>query len=425
MLARLQTRLRPSIWQSAALVVGVTLAYGLDYLFNLVIGRMLSPAEFSIVVALAGVGQVLVVSSRVIQTVVTRYISRFQAGEEANGRIASFFQSMWRASWRWGSVALLVLILLSWPLARFLHIDEIGPVLALAAATLLMVVRPVVGGALQGLQQFSALSTVQITQALLRLLLGMLLVWLGWGAFGAMFSLPLASGVALIVGWMLLDTAVKQKTAVHHQVHLPELFRYSTYTAAGLIGYALLLNMDAILVRRFFDLSVAGNYSAAITLGKVIQFFPVAIIMILFPKAAQRQATQRDPGQILLVAMAIVALGCGGIALVYGLFPQPIVHLVLGEGYQVEGIVLGLVGLAMLLLSLANVWLNYFLSTEWPRFVYLIGVAIGLQIGTMIFFHEEVWQLPAAMVFTGLWLNLAGVIIYIWRRRASSLSGLT
>ena len=419
MVGNLRARLRPSVWQSLALVAGVTLAYGLDYLFNLIIGRMLSPAEFSIVVALAGVGQVLVVSSRVIQTVVTRYISRFKAGEQADGRTASFFQAMFRASWRWGGVALLILVLLSWPLARFLQIEEVSPVLALAGATLLMVVRPVVGGALQGLQQFSALGVVQIAQALLRLLLGALFVWLGWGAFGAMFSLPLASAVALVVGWVLLDTAVKQQTAVHHQVHLPELFRYSTYTAAGLIGYAILLNMDAILVRTFFAEEVAGNYSAAVTLGKVIQFFPVAIIMVLFPKAAQRQATRRDTGRILLPAMGIVALVCGGIALIYALFPHPIVQLVLGAEYQVEGVVLGLVGLAMLLLSLANVWLNYFLSTEWPQFIYLIGVGIALQVGAMVLFHDAVWQLPAAMVATGAWLNVAGIAIYFYRRQSS------
>jgi O-antigen/teichoic acid export membrane protein len=139
--------------------------------------------------------------------------------------------------------------------------------------------------------------------------------------------------------------------------------------------------------------------------------------MILFPKAAKRQAAHQDAGKILLLAMGIVALVCGGIALIYGLFPQPIVHLVLGGKYQVEGVVLGLVGLAMLLLSLSNVWLNYFLSTEWPQYVYLIGVGIVLQVGAMILFHDAVWQLPAAMVITGLWLNLAGIIIYFWRRR--------
>ena len=143
--------------------------------------------------------------------------------------------------------------------------------------------------------------------------------------------------------------------------------------------------------------------------------------MILFPKAAQRQAARRDAGQILLPAMGIVALVCGGIALIYALFPQPIVSLVLGSEYQVEGAVLGLVGLAMLLLSLSNVWLNYYLSTEWTYYVYLIGAGVVLQAGGMILFHDHIWQLPAAMAANGLWLTLAGTIIYFWRRYQASI----
>lgn len=420
MIARLHTRLPTGWLQSVALIAAVTLAYAIDYLFNLVAGRLLSPVEFSVVVALAGVGQVLVVASRVIQTVVTRYISRFRADAQTPpGRIASFFQAMFRVSWAWGGVAMGVMLLLSWPLAQFLQIEEIGAVVALAVATLLMVVRPVVGGALQGLQQFTALGAVQVVQALLRLILGAALIWLGLGVVGAMASLPLASVAALLVGWLLLDGAVKRKTAVHHEVKLPELFRYSAFTAAGLIGYALLLNMDAILVRRFFDPVQAGNYSAAVTLGKIIQFFPVAIIMVLFPKAARRQAAHLDTSRVLIPAMAIVALVCGGIAMLYALFPDLIVRLTLGSGYQVAGLVLGLVGLAMLLLSLANVWLNYYLSTEWPQFVYLIGVGILLQGGLMIAFHNQLWHLPAAMAANGLWLTVAGGVIYVWRRRTA------
>ena len=165
-------RIPPGIRQGIVLVVAVTFAFALDYLFNLASGRMLSPAQFSIVVALAAVGQILVVGSRVIQTVVTRYISRFQAEDEGSGRIASFFRAMFRAAWRWGAVAMIVALLLSYPLADFLNIDEIGPVFALALATLLLVVRPVVGGALQGVQRFGSLGGVQVIQAGSRLVLG-------------------------------------------------------------------------------------------------------------------------------------------------------------------------------------------------------------------------------------------------------------
>ena len=410
-------RIPPGVWQGIILVVAVVFAFGLDYLFNLAAGRLLTPAEFSIVVALAAIGQILVVGSRVIQTVVTRFISRFEAHEKGGGRTTSFFHSMFRAAWRWGAVALIIALLLSYPIARFLNIEDIGPVLALAVATMFMVVRPVVGGTLQGIQRFGALGSVQVIQAAARLILGVSLILLGWGAFGAVVALPVASALALIFGWFVLRRALPAARGAHHGVKTGDLFYYSSFAAIGLIGFAMLINMDAILVRRFFDPVQAGHYSAAITLGKVIQFFPLAIIMLLFPKAAQRHDSHRDPATVLAPAMAAVIVVCGGIALIYFLFADVIVEITLGPEYQVDGQLLGLVGLAMLLLSLSNVWLNYFLSTERTRFVYLIGLALILQVALMVAFHEELWQLPAAMIVSGVWLTLAGTGIFWASRR--------
>jgi len=410
-------RLPPGVWQGIILVAAVVFAFGLDYLFNLAAGRLLTPAEFSIVVALAAIGQILVVGSRVIQTVVTRFISRFEAQEKGDGRTTSFFHAMFRAAWRWGALALIIALLLSYPVAKFLNIEDIGPVLALAVATLFMVVRPVVGGTLQGIQRFGALGSVQVIQATARLILGVILMLLGWGAFGAVVALPVASALALIFGWFVLRRALPAAKGTHHGVKIGDLYYYSSFAAIGLIGFALLINMDAILVRRFVDPVQAGYYSAAITLGKVIQFFPLAIIMLLFPKAAQRYDSRRDPAKVLAPAMAAVIVVCGGIALLYFLFGDVIVELTLGSEYQVDGQLLGLVGLAMLLLSLSNVWLNYFLSTERTRFVYLIGLAILFQGALMVTFHEELWQLPAAMIVSGVWLTLAGLAIFWTGRR--------
>lgn len=401
------------MWQSLALITAVTIAYSLDYLFNIAAGQLLDPADFSILVAIAGVLHILVVGSRVIQTVTARYISRFQAELTNHERIAPFFRAMFRAAWLWGFLAMAFMFAIAPLLANFLQIEQRGTVFLVGLATLLMVVRPVVGGTLQGKQQFAALGAVQIVQAVLRLLVGVLLIWAGWGAFGAVLSLPIASFVTLIFGLWVLDGSVKHKTAISHQVNLPDMFRYSSYTAIGLIGYAILLNMDAILVRRFFDPVQAGNYSAAVTLGKVIQFLPVAIIMILFPKAAQRQAARQNSARLLVPAMLVVLLVSGGIALLYALFPEQIIQITVGDRYAVDGRLLGLVGVAMLLLSLANVWLNYFLSTDWTHYVYFVAIGVLIQAGLMATFHTKLWHLPASMAANGLWLTAVGGIVFV------------
>ena len=406
------SNLDASAQQGIVLVLAANLAYVLDYFFNFAAGRMLQPESFSIIVSLAGISNVLVVGSRVIQTVVTRYISRFDGESPQSDQIPAFFQTIWRSAWLWGTAVVILMVALSWPIANWLQIDDVRIVLALAATTILLVVRPVIGGGLQGVQQFAHLGFIQIIQAFIRLLLGVFLIWLGWGAFGAMVALPIGSLLALIYGVSIIDRRVWRKTDSHHGVTIPELFKYSAYTAVGLLSYAVLVNMDAILVRRFFDATQAGNYGAAVTLGKIVQFMPVAIVLLLFPKAAQRQAANQDPAKVLFPALTAVFVLCTGIAVGYTLFTDLIIQLTVGNQYQVSSLVLGLLGAGLTLLALSNVWLYYFLSIEQTTYVKFIGISIFIQLGLMMTFNSALWHLPAAMIVNGLFLCIMGFILF-------------
>lgn len=410
---RASALLTPSLVQGLALVSATTAAFALDYLFNLLAGRLLDPPQFGIVVALAGAGQVLGVGSRVIQTVVTRFV----AGAEAAARNA-FFRLAFRRAWLWGTAVTILLLLLGRPIATFFRLDDLRPVAALLVTTVLLAVRPVVGGYLQGTQRFAALGIVQVVQAVFRLLIGVTLITLGLGAFGALAALPLASLIALGAGLWLLGTTIWRRPSQPTPLSLADLSGYGRHTAFGLVGFAILINMDAILVKRFFDPLAAGQYSAAITLGKVIQFFPLAIILLLFPKAARRRAARRSTAGVLLPALAVVGLLCGGITAVYFLFPELLLSRIFGPDYALPPDVLGLVGLAMTLLSLGNVWLNYFLSTEpRSRYVYAVWLGVLLQLLAILLFHESLRQLPLAMASNGAWLVLLGLILYLRQRR--------
>ncbi len=406
--------------QGVLLVAAMTFAFGLDYLFNLVAGQMLPPDEFGIIVALAGAGQVMVVLSRVVQTVVTRYVSGFQATASITGQVRSYFHSAFRIGILGGVVLLVIFGLSSAPLARFWQIPDVAPVLTLAATGLLMTTRPVVGGVLQGLQRFAALGAVQVAQAVLRLGLGVLMIAAGLGAFGGMLALPIASLAALILGMYLLREYVRPGDRVEHGVRFVGVARYSTVTLLGLMGYALLVNMDAILVKRFFPPLDAGYYGVAVTLGKIVQFFPLAIIIVLFPKAAQRRATQRDPAAVLLPGMVIVGLFCGAVTLAYALFPQLLIRVTFGDAYRLDGAVLALQGLAMTLFSLVNVWLNYFLSIDEGRYVWLLWLGVLAQAALMMVRHDTLLQLPAAMTGVALGLFVAGAAVFVLGRRERS-----
>lgn len=411
--------LTPGRRDSLLLVMAVTLAYGLDYLFNLAASRQLDSAELASVIALNGLGQIAVVASRVIQTVVTQHTVRLRAGRADLAHLARFFRQANRLAWRWGGLVALGLGLLSPALARFLRIPDARPAAALALAVWLMAVRPVAGGLLQGRQQFGPLGVVQIVQAAARLGLGIALMAWGWGATGAMLALPLASLAAQGVNLAYLRDLGREEVDSAESVPWRELATISTDAALGLLGFAWLMNMDVILARRFFAPDIAGVYSAAVILGRVVQFFPLAIILVMLPKSAERQATDRDPAGVLLPAFLLVAALCGGVAALYFLWPASLIRLTVGPAYVAAvsaGHLLGWVGVGMALMSLANVWLNYFLALEQRLYIYLVWLAILLQTVLFAVFHANLLDFPRIIAANGLWLTLAGGLLF-WRAR--------
>ncbi|MDJ0756191.1 MAG: oligosaccharide flippase family protein [Ardenticatenaceae bacterium] len=402
--------------QGVGLMILTTAAYGFDYLFSLMAGRLLDIADFGILVALTGIGQILVVGSRIIQTVITRYVSELQARPDGAIWMRPFFRRSLSRMAALGVVVTAALVIVTPLTARFLNIDELAPVVAMMTFALLMATRPVVEGVLQGEQRFVSLGIIQVVQAVSRLVLGGWLMWIGWRAFGAVVALPIASTLAFAVGLSMLGGGY-WKMGESPAWKIPDdLWRYAAVTGAGLGGYALLVNLDPILVKSLFDPVAAGNYGAALTLGKIVLFFPVAVNLIMFPKAAQMREEGRDPSRVLLPALGVVLLVCGGVTLAYFFLPDLIVALTVGRAYDVSGRLLGLMGLAMTFLSLVNVWLNYFLSLKLYGFTLIVWIGVVVQVLLIWFAAAELWHVPAILAANGLWLSIVGVIFFRWTR---------
>ena len=82
------------------MVSAVFIAGMFDYLANVVIGRMLSPADFGVFVAVTALLQVMVYLTNVIRNVVAFYTAELAVREDAFGHISAFLQDRWRWAWR-------------------------------------------------------------------------------------------------------------------------------------------------------------------------------------------------------------------------------------------------------------------------------------------------------------------------------------
>jgi len=404
--ARIQEFLDRGSVQGAMMAAAMVVAGGFDALVNIVAGRMLLKEQFAVFIAVVALIQVLVNVTNVIRTVVAYYTAEFTAESGGMDRVNTFFHRAWSWSWRWGAVATLAMLLLSPLIARFMKIESSWPLVAAGLALLMLFVRPVTDGTLQGIQNFLGLSSVQVLQSALRLLFAIILIQLGLEAFGAVLALPMATTTALLVAvWFLrefFNRPIKD-------IDVPGVsLRYSLFTLIGLGAYALLINLDPIVVKRFFSEAIAGDYGTVVTLGKINLFATLGIGMVLFPKATQRQAQGRDPRPVLALALsATVAVGLV-LTLIYFLVSGPLVQAVFSGAYNDPGIVLGLVGIATTLYAAINVWLNYALSLQKHSFVVGLAVLVLLVIAAMFIYHPSTTAVATIMIIAGVSGNLLG-----------------
>jgi O-antigen/teichoic acid export membrane protein len=397
----------------------MVVAGGFDALVSIAAGRMLLKEQFAIFVAVTALIQIMVNVTNVIRNVVAYYTAEFTVDTLAMSRIRTFFQRGWSWAWRWGLIATAGMLLLSPFIARFMRIDSVWPLWAASLAVLMLFVRPVTDGTLQGVQNFVGLSTVQVSQSLLRLLFAITLMLLGWQAFGAILALPLATTLALLLAVYFLRPYFGEPQA---QVSVPSVsVRYSLYTLIGLVAYALLINVDAIAVKRFFSDTVAGDYGTVVTLGKINLFATLGIGLVLFPKATQRQAAGQDPRPVLALALA-ATFGVGlVVTLIYFLVSGPLVTAVFSDAYTDPGLVLGLVGIATTLYAGINIWLNYALSLRRPAYIVALAVLVVLVIGAMAVYHPSLTAIAGIMITAGVLGNLAGVFTALPQPAASAL----
>ena len=396
----------------------MVIAGGFDALVSILSGRWLGKEQFAVFVAVTALLQIAVHLTNVIRNVTAYYTAELTVLPESISAIRTFLRRSWAWAWRWGLLATAAALLLSPFIARFMKMDSAWPLYAASLALLMLFVRPVTDGTLQGIQHFIGLGTVQVLQSVLRLAFAVVLIMAGLQAFGAMLSLPLATFAAMLAAvWFLRSYFRKPKK----EVSVPSVsLRYSAYTLAGLLSFALLVNVDAIVVKRFFSNIVAGVYATVVTLGKINLFATLGIGMVLFPKATQRHSAGRDPRPVLVLALVATFLVGAFLTAAYFLASGLIVQTVFSDIYADPGIVLGLVGIATTLYAGISIWLNYALSLDRHAFVIALAVLVVLVILAMGLYHESLVTIASIMIAAGIAGNLAGAVTTLPGRRSTA-----
>jgi O-antigen/teichoic acid export membrane protein len=356
-----------------------------NYIYNLIIARMLGPAEFSLFASLISIFLILSSLISTIQTVTTKYISNFFAEKDYTS-ISNFFLNSFKKVSLIYLIFFILFILSSKQIALYLNTVSPIPIIVLGSMVIISIFVSISRGTLQGLQNFYYLSLNLIIDAILRLVIGILLVYLGFKTSGAIGSSSISGFLAILLSFIPLSFVYKNRTKVQ-DINFFEVYKYSIPVLIASICFNILISFDLVLVKHFFNEINAGQYSAAATMGKIVIFIPGAVGLVMFPKVAEYHKKNLDSIDILKKSLFITLILCGGVTICYFLFPNFLIRIMFGKIYENSAYLIKFFGIAMTFFALNNILILYNLSIEKFKFIFPTIFFTILQIILIYLFH--------------------------------------
>ncbi|GJL77299.1 MAG: capsular polysaccharide biosynthesis protein [Nitrospinaceae bacterium] len=387
-----------------------------NYLFQLVVGRALTPSDYGSFNALNSMAVILAAPVAVLPLVFSRYtIKLAQAGL---GQVKSLLVEGLRGMIIIvGGSLLFGISIIPW-LKNYLHLDTSLPILIMLVQLALALVLPVFLGILQGLHRFFPFGLGFSSISLGRFLAGCLLVLvLSWGVNGALLAGAIGTCFAISIAfWSTRDILREQGSPLPHGF-FKEMGKYAFPVFISTTMVMALGNLDIVLVRHYCQPEEAGLYATAAILGRIALFLPGVLITVLFPEAAKVEAKGHEDSRILWVSLGLTALLGGSFALACTFWPEQIIVLLFGAKYQAAAELLKVISLAMAMLAIANVIFTYCLARSEFKFLWPLASGVAMMLSLIFFFHDSALTI-AKMVLFSIGVILIGTLSWYFLRSA-------
>ena len=297
-----------------------------NFVFHVIISRLLGPATYGALGALLNVILVLSVPLGALQAAITRAESAQvnRAGHGIGLRV-----SLIRAV-AIGVLATVVFIAMAPMVDGFLHLQSSIPMMLLAIWVIPSLVGAVLQGVLMGRMRFTVVAVATVIGGVIgRLALGVLLVELGFGLDGAIMASVLSQ---LLLTLMLLAPLFSE--IIHTKVREVGVgFRSAVHSVLALGGYWVLATEDTVLARHFLPSHVAGLYASASTAGRIALFLPGAIGMLAFPRFSRDGGRGELSRTTLRWSFSLTALLGLISAAILAAIPSIIIEILFGKSY--------------------------------------------------------------------------------------------
>ena len=382
------------------------------YVFHLVLLRLLAPGEYGEFSSYLSLLYILGIPTVIITNVVTKYVADFRGKGDAISINKLFYFLLNKINLVTIPVGLL-LIIFSQPLAVLFKAHPLAFVI-LGISMFVSVFQAIINSYVLAFQKIVFLTVIGLVNVLMTIGLAVLFIKFGWGATGVVGAQILAGVVGAFISFWVIKGDIYPKIADNTIIKF-NLLGFAGYSLMYAVGTSLMVSIDIIMVRIFFDAHTSGLYSSLSILGKMILFGLTPLTALVLPVAAHRHAQN---GKIYLIfvkfGLVIFSLGIIG-ATVFSLFPVQIIKTLSGVAYIEVAGWLPYIVFTMAFFAFSQFIISYLMATNRPRATVLLLVATIVQPVLFFIFRNSFNDIIIANFVLQLGLFLA-LVLYIVRK---------
>ena len=367
-------------------MLSVLVVNGGNYLYNLVLGRLLGPKAFADVAVLVTFLLVLSFAAMTFQLVTAKFSIHFEGS-----LLKRFISKTYKHSFLVGLLFGIAIIGFSSALASMFNTTSSAMYVIFGFGVPVYFIMSVNRGIHQGNKAYKQLSITYQTEMLSRFCVTLLLLFFCKG------SPAVAVALGIVVSFMfgLIPFRYKGVSLKNHVLpHVENIAirKFFVITAFYELTQIVINNSDILLVKHYFDAHSAGLYAALALIGRMVYFLAWMFVMLLLPTVIQLKKEGRQTTMVLYKYIGYVALlALPIIVLCFGV-PNTIIHLFFGDAYLNMAPLLWKYALATSIFAVSNMFAYYYLSLDVYLPVIVSGIFGLLQVVLVAFFHESLAQ---------------------------------
>ncbi|MEW2921746.1 sugar isomerase [Muricauda sp. ANG21] len=392
-------------------MLSALLVNGGNYIYNLLLGRILGPEAFADAALLVTLLLVLSFLGMTFQLVTAKFVATLPSDQW------DVFRN------RIGAFALLIgcllgaMVFFSAPmLQNILHTENTVMFRIFAMGVPIYFVMSVNRGQYQGEESFAKLAISYQLEMWGRLGITLLAFLVIRDHFGALVSFGIL--VSLVFGlfpYKKLSLAKTVKAPIG--LEWSKVRTFMLITAGYELTQIIINNSDIILVKHFFEAQEAGLYASLALIGRVVYFVAWMFVMLLLPTVVRLKKEGKPTGHILFKYVGYIGLLSTAIVLACALFPELIITLLFGDAYLSMASLLWQYALATSLFAVANIFTYYFLSLDHYKPILFSAVMGVSQIVLIVLFHSSLAMVVQLQILVMLVLLAVQILYFLSHRR--------